>query len=116
MLQIKPDQFTFTSDHFNTIQRMAEQLLQEGKAYIDDTPPDTMKQERELRTESCHRNNCEIMLLICAETGVCRSWEKRNVNLFVSVSFLLCSCREELADVGGDEGRHGLRSDLLYES
>ncbi|XP_046711864.1 bifunctional glutamate/proline--tRNA ligase isoform X1 [Silurus meridionalis] len=57
MLQIKPDQFTYTSDHFPTIQRLAEQLLREGKAYIDDTPPDVMKQEREQRTESRHRNN-----------------------------------------------------------
>ncbi|XP_007252600.3 bifunctional glutamate/proline--tRNA ligase isoform X1 [Astyanax mexicanus] len=57
MLQIKPDQFTYTSDHFPTIQRLAEQLLQEGKAYIDDTPPDVMKQEREQRVESRHRDN-----------------------------------------------------------
>uniref|UniRef100_A0A673KX14 Bifunctional glutamate/proline--tRNA ligase-like n=1 Tax=Sinocyclocheilus rhinocerous TaxID=307959 RepID=A0A673KX14_9TELE len=49
MLQIKPDQFTYTSDHFPTILRMGEKLLQEGKAYIDDTPPDAMKQEREQR-------------------------------------------------------------------
>ncbi|XP_067311528.1 bifunctional glutamate/proline--tRNA ligase isoform X2 [Pseudorasbora parva] len=57
MLQIKPDQFTYTSDHFPTIQRMAEKLLQEGKAYIDDTPPDIMKQEREQRVESSNRSN-----------------------------------------------------------
>lgn len=67
MLQIKPDQFTYTSDHFPTIQRLAEQLLREGKAYIDDTPPDTMKQEREQRIESHHRTNCEFPLLLCAE-------------------------------------------------
>uniref|UniRef100_A0A3P8YUI1 Glutamyl-tRNA synthetase n=1 Tax=Esox lucius TaxID=8010 RepID=A0A3P8YUI1_ESOLU len=57
MLQIKPDQFTYTSDHFPRIQSMAEQLLKEGKAYIDDTPPEQMKAEREQRTESKHRNN-----------------------------------------------------------
>lgn len=57
MLQIKPDQFTYTSDHFPTILRMGEKLLQEGKAYIDDTPPDVMKQEREQRVESRNRNN-----------------------------------------------------------
>uniref|UniRef100_A0A673JLN3 proline--tRNA ligase n=1 Tax=Sinocyclocheilus rhinocerous TaxID=307959 RepID=A0A673JLN3_9TELE len=49
MLHIKPDQFTYTSDHFPAILRMGEKLLQEGKAYIDDTPPDVMKQEREQR-------------------------------------------------------------------
>ncbi len=59
MLQIKPDQFTYTSDHFPAILRMGEKLLQEGKAYIDDTPPDVMKQEREQRAESRNRNNCE---------------------------------------------------------
>lgn len=68
MLQIKPDQFTFTSDHFPIIQRLAEQLLQEGKAYVDDTPPDKMKQEREQRFESHNRKNCEFLLVFCAET------------------------------------------------
>ncbi|XP_008296039.1 bifunctional glutamate/proline--tRNA ligase isoform X2 [Stegastes partitus] len=57
MLQIHPDQFTYTSDHFLTIMRYAEQLLAEGKAYIDNTPPEQMKQEREQRTESKCRNN-----------------------------------------------------------
>ncbi|XP_041711588.2 bifunctional glutamate/proline--tRNA ligase isoform X3 [Coregonus clupeaformis] len=57
MLQIKPDQFTYTSDHFPRIQGMAEQLLRDGKAYIDDTPPEQMKAEREQRTESRHRSN-----------------------------------------------------------
>ncbi|XP_015252640.1 PREDICTED: bifunctional glutamate/proline--tRNA ligase isoform X3 [Cyprinodon variegatus] len=57
MLQIQPDQFTYTSDHFPTIMRLAEKLLAEGKAYIDDTPPEQMKQEREQRIESRCRNN-----------------------------------------------------------
>ncbi|CAN9506862.1 unnamed protein product [Ophioblennius macclurei] len=57
MLQIHPDQFTYTSDHFPTIMKFAEQLLSEGKAYIDDTPPEQMKQEREQRVESKCRNN-----------------------------------------------------------
>lgn len=57
MLQIKPDQFTYTSDHFPTIMRFAEKLLAEGKAYIDNTPPEQMKQEREQRIESKCRNN-----------------------------------------------------------
>ncbi|XP_062275779.1 bifunctional glutamate/proline--tRNA ligase [Scomber scombrus] len=57
MLQIHPDQFTYTSDHFPIIMKFAEQLLTEGKAYIDNTPPEQMKQEREQRTESKCRNN-----------------------------------------------------------
>ncbi|XP_060102376.1 bifunctional glutamate/proline--tRNA ligase isoform X3 [Heteronotia binoei] len=57
MLHIKPDQFTYTSDHFETIMKYAEKLIQEGKAYVDDTPAEQMKLEREQRTESKHRNN-----------------------------------------------------------
>lgn len=59
MLHIEPDQFTYTSDHFETIMKYAEKLIQEGKAYVDDTPADRMKAEREQRTESKHRNNCK---------------------------------------------------------
>ncbi|XP_066559090.1 bifunctional glutamate/proline--tRNA ligase isoform X2 [Amia ocellicauda] len=57
LLQIKPDQFTYTSDHFPRIMGLAEQLLKEGRAYIDDTPPEQMKQEREQRQESHNRSN-----------------------------------------------------------
>nr|XP_020664116.1 bifunctional glutamate/proline--tRNA ligase isoform X5 [Pogona vitticeps] len=57
MLHIKPDQFTYTSDHFETIMKYAEKLIQEGKAYIDDTPAEQMKMEREQRIESKHRSN-----------------------------------------------------------
>ncbi|XP_071595790.1 bifunctional glutamate/proline--tRNA ligase isoform X4 [Heliangelus exortis] len=58
MLHIKPDQFTYTSDHFETIMKYAEKLIQEGKAYVDDTLAEQMKAEREQRIESKHRNNC----------------------------------------------------------
>lgn len=57
MLQIHPDQFTYTSDHFPIILKFGEQLLAEGKAYIDNTPPDQMKQEREQRLDSKCRSN-----------------------------------------------------------
>uniref|UniRef100_A0A6J0UTT6 Bifunctional glutamate/proline--tRNA ligase isoform X7 n=1 Tax=Pogona vitticeps TaxID=103695 RepID=A0A6J0UTT6_9SAUR len=57
MLHIKPDQFTYTSDHFETIMKYAEKLIQEGKAYVDDAPAEQMKMEREQRIESKHRSN-----------------------------------------------------------
>ncbi|XP_075060372.1 bifunctional glutamate/proline--tRNA ligase isoform X6 [Mixophyes fleayi] len=57
MLQIKPDQFTYTSDHFEKIIQYAENLIREGKAYVDDTPAEQMKSEREQRIESKHRSN-----------------------------------------------------------
>ncbi|XP_049573000.1 bifunctional glutamate/proline--tRNA ligase isoform X3 [Syngnathus scovelli] len=68
MLQIQPDQFTYTSDHFNVIMQLAEQLMAEGKAYIDDTPPEVMKQEREQRIESkCRNNTLEQNMKLWAE-------------------------------------------------
>ncbi|XP_016020562.2 bifunctional glutamate/proline--tRNA ligase isoform X2 [Rousettus aegyptiacus] len=57
MLHIKPDQFTYTSDHFEAIMKYAEKLIREGKAYVDDTPAEQMKAEREQRIESKHRGN-----------------------------------------------------------
>ncbi|XP_072436857.1 bifunctional glutamate/proline--tRNA ligase isoform X1 [Chiloscyllium punctatum] len=57
MLHIKPDQFTYTSDHFEIIMQYAEKMIRDGKAYTDDTPPDQMKQEREQRIESKRRAN-----------------------------------------------------------
>ncbi|XP_026551528.1 bifunctional glutamate/proline--tRNA ligase isoform X2 [Pseudonaja textilis] len=57
MLHIKPDQFSYTSDHFEKIMKYAEKLIHEGKAYVDDTPAEQMKSEREQRIESKHRNN-----------------------------------------------------------
>ncbi|XP_054718343.1 bifunctional glutamate/proline--tRNA ligase-like [Uloborus diversus] len=57
MLEIKPDIFTYTSDHFDTILAKCEDLLKSGMAYVDDTDPETMKNEREQRKESKNRSN-----------------------------------------------------------
>jgi bifunctional glutamyl/prolyl-tRNA synthetase len=38
MLQIEPDVFTHTSDHFDALQQYAQKLVDEGKAFVDDTP------------------------------------------------------------------------------
>ncbi|XP_054626518.1 bifunctional glutamate/proline--tRNA ligase isoform X3 [Dunckerocampus dactyliophorus] len=68
MLQIQPDQFTYTSDHFAVIMQLGEQMLREGKAYIDDTPPEQMKQEREQRVESkCRKNSVEQNMKMWSE-------------------------------------------------
>lgn len=61
LLQIKPDQFTHTSQYFDIMLEYCEKLLAEGKAYVDDTEPEQMKKEREQRTESVNRNNCELI-------------------------------------------------------
>lgn len=57
LLQIYPDKFTHTSDYFDTLLKMCEKLLIEGKAYVDDTNPEIMKQEREQRKISKNREN-----------------------------------------------------------
>lgn len=59
MLEIKPDQYTHTSQYFDLMLEYCEQLLKENKAYADDTEPEQMKKEREQRIESKNRNNCE---------------------------------------------------------
>ncbi|XP_045124426.1 bifunctional glutamate/proline--tRNA ligase-like [Portunus trituberculatus] len=57
LLQIKPDLFTHTSDHFDRLLQLCEQLLDRSLAYCDDTDAETMKKEREERKESRNRNN-----------------------------------------------------------
>jgi len=61
MLKIKPDIFTYTSDYFDTMLDMCENImLKEGLAYVDDTDGDKMRLEREQRMESINRNNCKF--------------------------------------------------------
>ncbi|XP_072930120.1 bifunctional glutamate/proline--tRNA ligase [Epargyreus clarus] len=57
MLEIKPDKFTHTSQYFDLMMGYCEKLIKEGKAFVDDTPPDQMKAEREQKIDSKNRNN-----------------------------------------------------------
>ena len=57
LLKVKPDIFSFTSDHFEKMLVMAEDMIRKGDAYCDDTPGEQMKEEREQRIEGKHRNN-----------------------------------------------------------
>lgn len=79
MLHIKPDQFTYTSDHFETIMKYAEKLIQEGKAYVDDTPAEQMKAEREQRTESKHRKNCTAQFVSESNGYACLLFLMRDI-------------------------------------
>lgn len=56
-LGIKYDCVTYTSDYFPQLMEMAERLIKEGKAYIDDTPREQMQKERMDGIESSCRNN-----------------------------------------------------------
>ena len=60
MLGIKYDIFSHTSDHFDNLLKYCEQMIKSGKAYVDDTDPETMKKERDERAESKNRNNSKV--------------------------------------------------------
>ena len=57
LLGIKPDVWTHSSDHFDMCIQYCEQLLKEGKAFVDDTDQETMRKEREERMDSKNRCN-----------------------------------------------------------
>jgi glutamyl/glutaminyl-tRNA synthetase len=63
MLGIKPDIYTHTSDSFDLIMEYCEKMIRMGKAYVDNTDPETMKKEREERVESACRSNCEFQFV-----------------------------------------------------
>ena len=44
MLKVKPDIFSYTSDHFEAMQNYAEEMIKKGTAYCDDTPGEQMKE------------------------------------------------------------------------
>ncbi|XP_010687370.1 glutamate--tRNA ligase, cytoplasmic-like [Beta vulgaris subsp. vulgaris] len=48
---------TYTSDYFPRLMEMAEKLIREGKAYVDDTPVEQMRTERDEGVESKCRGN-----------------------------------------------------------
>lgn len=64
MLEIEPDLFTHTSQYFDVMLGYCETLLQEGKAYVDDTEAEQMKLDREQKIESVHRSNRMFKLSI----------------------------------------------------
>ncbi|CAL9003118.1 unnamed protein product [Prunus brigantina] len=56
-LGIKYETVTYTSDYFPQLMEMAENLIRQGKAYVDDTPREEMQKERMDGIESKCRNN-----------------------------------------------------------
>lgn len=59
LLQIKPDRFTHTSDYFDVIEKYCTALIKSGHAYVDDTPAQVMKEQREQKVKSDNRDNRE---------------------------------------------------------
>ncbi|XP_047325344.1 glutamate--tRNA ligase, cytoplasmic-like [Impatiens glandulifera] len=56
-LGIKYETVTYTSDYFPQLMALAEKLIQEGKAYVDDTPREQMQKERMDGIDSKCRNS-----------------------------------------------------------
>ncbi|KAF5462910.1 hypothetical protein F2P56_018877 [Juglans regia] len=56
-LGIEHDAVTYTSDYFPQLMEMAENLICQGKAYVDDTPREQLQKERMDGIESRCRNN-----------------------------------------------------------
>ncbi|KAK7196449.1 glutaminyl-tRNA synthetase [Novymonas esmeraldas] len=52
----KPDCVTFSSEYFGELFDFATQLIKAGKAYVDHSTPDQLKQQRELREDSPWRD------------------------------------------------------------
>lgn len=57
LLGITPFNVSFTSDHFDTIMNYCEEMFKLGKAYVDDTCVEVMREERGKGIESKNRNN-----------------------------------------------------------
>ncbi|KAK1279278.1 hypothetical protein QJS04_geneDACA004742 [Acorus gramineus] len=56
-LGVKYEAVTYTSDYFDQLMKMVEDLIAKGKAYVDDTPREQMQKERMDGIESKCRNN-----------------------------------------------------------
>ncbi|KAL8548808.1 hypothetical protein ACS0TY_007903 [Phlomoides rotata] len=67
-LGIKYNAVTYTSDYFPQLMEMAEKLIFESKAYVDDTPREKMQHERMEGIESkCRSNTVEENLKLWKE-------------------------------------------------
>ncbi|PRQ55953.1 putative glutamate--tRNA ligase [Rosa chinensis] len=56
-LGIKYEEVTYTSDHLDELMDMTEKLINQGKAYVDDTPREEMQKQRMDGIESKCRNH-----------------------------------------------------------
>ncbi|GAB1609594.1 bifunctional glutamate/proline--tRNA ligase-like [Argonauta hians] len=56
LLGIEYNLLSYTSDHFDALLDLCTKMIKSGDAYVDDTNPEVMKQERDERKESARRN------------------------------------------------------------
>jgi len=78
-LGVKPDMVSYTSDYFGAIYNFALVMINNGMAYMDDTPQEQMKIERADRTESPRRTQSpveakEFFLKMCSGSEEGAAW------------------------------------------
>lgn len=61
LLQIKADRFTHSSDYFDLMLSYCDKLIKDGKAFVDDTPALSQREQREQRLPSANRDNCKSL-------------------------------------------------------
>jgi glutamyl-tRNA synthetase len=95
--EIFPDEVTYTSDHFMEIYELTLQLIKDGKAYMDDTDQETMRDERMKFLNSKNREmSIETTLAKFQElkegklSGVCL---RAKINMYVLI--LINQARQE---------------------
>ena len=92
-----------------------EKMIKDGKAYVDNTPTDVMRQERETKTPSKCRDKCKYIFVISSEI-VLFSAVQDNLNLWAemkagSATGLECCLRAKI-DYASDNGC--MRDPVLY--
>lgn len=97
---VKPDVITFTSDYFDTIKQYALWMIEQGLAFMDDTPQEQMQKERMERKHSAHRDQSpaealEKFNLMCSGKKEGKPW-----------------CLRARLDMSSDNGT--LRDPVLY--
>ncbi len=55
-LGIVPDRITKSSDYFDKLIEIADQLITNGQAFVEESDPETMSKERLLKIDSAYRN------------------------------------------------------------
>jgi tRNA synthetases class I (E and Q), catalytic domain len=78
-LEVKPDLVSYTSDYFGAIYECAQQLINDGLAYMDDTPQEQMQTERQERKNSARRSQTqeeamEFFKLMCSGSEEGSKW------------------------------------------
>ena len=76
---VKPDLVTFTSDYFETIRLYALSMIENGLAYMDDTPQEQMQDERMKRQNSKYRDQTpadalKYFELMCGGSEEGKAW------------------------------------------